>query len=127
MWLNYQCCYMWHSYSQTLVFWQTAWGYVTGAMSLVEHKPQVKCSNKPGHHAVTFRVPHSLIFVQNTEGVQEGKVGSDALKVLLRNIAVMVMVIIPEHRLPSDKKEILCNTSHTPLHMFNQKLFFCIL
>ena len=48
-------------------------------------------------------IDHSLIFVQNAEGVQEGKVSSDALKVFLRNIAIMVMVIIPEHRLPKAK------------------------
>lgn len=48
---------------------------------------------------------YSLIFVQNAEGVEEGKVRSDALKVLLRNIAIVVMVIIPENRLPDKARQ----------------------
>lgn len=48
---------------------------------------------------------HSLILVQNTEGIQERKVSSDALKVLLRNITVVIVVVIPEHRLQKARPE----------------------
>ena len=46
------------------------------------------------------KVAHSLVFVQNTEGIQKWKVCSNTLKVLLGDVAVMVMVIVPEYRLP---------------------------
>lgn len=78
---------------------------------------------------VNLSVLHSLIFVQNTEGVQEGKVSCNALKVLLRNIAIMVMVIIPKHRLTNDKGTNYSNniSKHRLIHLFNQKLVLCIL
>lgn len=65
---------------------------------------------------------NSLIFVQNAKRVQEGKVSSNAFKVLLRNIAIMVMVIIPEHRLHKATQEthksrnMLHTTSATSVH-----------
>jgi len=54
---------------------------------------------------VHLSVPYSLIFVQNTEGVKEREVSSDALEIFLRNITIMVMVIIPEDRLSKDRHE----------------------
>lgn len=70
---------------------------------------------------VAVSVLHSLIFVQNTERVQEREVSSDVLKVLLRDIPVMVMVIIPENRLSKDKKQITPNTLRTHIHTHTQK------
>lgn len=43
---------------------------------------------------------NSLVFVKHTERVQEREVGSNALKVLLRDVAIMVMIVISKHRLP---------------------------
>lgn len=64
---------------------------------------------------------HSLIFVQDAEGVQEGKVSSDAFKVLLRNITIVIMVIIPEHRLYKARQETheSSNVSHICCNICN--------
>lgn len=54
---------------------------------------------------VNIHTVHSLIFVQDAEGVQEGKVCSNTFKVLLRNIAIVIVVIVPEHRLYKARQE----------------------
>lgn len=51
--------------------------------------------------------PSLLVFVQHTERVQEGEVGSYAFKVFLRYITIMVMIVVPKDRLERKKDSIL--------------------
>jgi hypothetical protein len=48
---------------------------------------------------------YSLVFVENVEGVQEGEVSGDTFEVLLGDVAVSVVVVVPENRLERDKIE----------------------
>lgn len=40
-----------------------------------------------------------LIFVEHTEGIQEGEVGCYTLKVLLGDVSIMVVIVVSKHRL----------------------------
>lgn len=50
-----------------------------------------------------------LVFVQHTEGIQKGKIGSYTFKVLLRDVPIMVMVIVSKHRLQRKDKYLWNN------------------
>lgn len=57
----------------------------------------------------TKKSPNLLVFVKHTERVQKGEVGSYTFKVFLRNIAIMIMIIVPKDRLGKKKRNYCPN------------------
>lgn len=44
-------------------------------------------------------ISYLLIFIKHTEGIQKREICSDALKIFLRYVTVVVVVIVTKHRL----------------------------
>lgn len=87
--------------------------------NLVRHKKLGRCCffnvcifwifklRKREKKATTKSSPSLLVFVQHTERVQEGEVGSYTFKVFLRYITIMVMIVVPKDRLWKKKIYII--------------------